>query len=266
MRAATQGDGRTGEDVTENVRTLATVPDRLSGDAPDVLEVRGEVYMALSAFAALNERQATAGLRPFVNPRNAAAGALRRDPDHGQLRAVVVVVPARRDRGRPGLHDPRRDARLPGHPGVPDQPDHRGHRRPRRGAGLLPRPPAPPPRPRLRDRRRGHQGRRPGPAPAAGLHVQGAAVGDRLQVPARGAHDPARRHQGVDRADGPGHALRRPRARVRRRGDGRPGHPPQRGPGGRQGRAPRRHGHRPPGRRRHPRGARPGARRPARGV
>jgi len=81
VRAATRGDGRTGEDVTENVRTLATVPDRLSGDAPDVLEVRGEVYMALGAFAALNERQEEAGLRPFVNPRNAAAGALRqKDP------------------------------------------------------------------------------------------------------------------------------------------------------------------------------------------
>jgi DNA ligase (NAD+) len=80
VRAATRGDGRTGEDVTENIRTLG-LPDRLGSDAPPVLEVRGEVYMALSSFQALNDRQIEAGERPFVNPRNAAAGALRqKDP------------------------------------------------------------------------------------------------------------------------------------------------------------------------------------------
>jgi DNA ligase (NAD+) len=81
VRAATRGDGRTGEDVTENVRTIGEVPPSLGRDAPAVLEVRGEVYMRLSAFRALNERQVEAGLRPFVNPRNSAAGALRqKDP------------------------------------------------------------------------------------------------------------------------------------------------------------------------------------------
>jgi DNA ligase (NAD+) len=81
VRAATRGDGRTGEDVTENVRTIGQIPRTLGPGAPSVLEVRGEVYMELSAFAALNERQMAAGLRPFVNPRNSAAGALRqKDP------------------------------------------------------------------------------------------------------------------------------------------------------------------------------------------
>jgi DNA ligase (NAD+) len=81
VRAATRGDGRTGEDVTENVRTIDQVPHHLGHGAPEVLEVRGEIYMALSAFRALNERQMAAELRPFVNPRNAAAGALRqKDP------------------------------------------------------------------------------------------------------------------------------------------------------------------------------------------
>ncbi len=81
VRAATRGDGRTGEDVTENIRTIDQVPERLGNGAPAVLEVRGEVYMALSAFQALNERQLEAGARPFVNARNSAAGSLRqKDP------------------------------------------------------------------------------------------------------------------------------------------------------------------------------------------
>jgi len=80
-RAATRGDGRTGEDVTENVRTVPQVPKSLGKGAPSVLEVRGEIYMALTAFRTLNERQEAAELRLFVNPRNAAAGALRqKDP------------------------------------------------------------------------------------------------------------------------------------------------------------------------------------------
>ena len=77
VQAATRGDGRTGEDVTANIATLGEVPDRLAGGAPSVLEVRGEVYMSMPAFATLNEGQVDKGLRPFVNPRNAAAGALR---------------------------------------------------------------------------------------------------------------------------------------------------------------------------------------------
>ncbi len=79
--AATRGDGETGEDVTANVRKVPEIPARLRGKPPDVLEVRGEIYMTRADFAALNERQAAAGLRLFVNPRNTAAGAVRQlDP------------------------------------------------------------------------------------------------------------------------------------------------------------------------------------------
>jgi DNA ligase (NAD+) len=80
VQAATRGDGRTGEDVTPNVATIAAIPDRLGpgvGPPPELIEVRGEVYMPLPAFEELNRRQAEAGERHFVNPRNTAAGSLR---------------------------------------------------------------------------------------------------------------------------------------------------------------------------------------------
>lgn len=75
--AATRGDGVTGEDVTANVRTIRSVPLRLRRGAPRLLEARGEVYMPIAGFLALNERAAQRGEKLFVNPRNAAAGSLR---------------------------------------------------------------------------------------------------------------------------------------------------------------------------------------------
>ncbi len=81
-RGATRGNGEVGEDVTHNLRTIGSIPLRLeTDDPPPVLEVRGEVYMSLPDFAALNERRAEAGLSTFMNPRNSAAGTIRQlDP------------------------------------------------------------------------------------------------------------------------------------------------------------------------------------------
>ncbi|MBY8888403.1 NAD-dependent DNA ligase LigA [Streptomyces sp. PTM05] len=93
-RAATRGDGRTGEDITPNVRTIADIPDRLAGDRiPALVEVRGEVYFPMEEFQALNERLVAAGDKPFANPRNAAAGSLRqKDPRVTASRPLHMVV------------------------------------------------------------------------------------------------------------------------------------------------------------------------------
>jgi DNA ligase (NAD+) len=92
--AATRGDGVTGEDVTPNIKTIGSVPLRLAGDGwPQVLEVRGEVFLPVAAFEELNERLTEAGKPPFANPRNSAAGSLRqKDPKVTATRELAVLL------------------------------------------------------------------------------------------------------------------------------------------------------------------------------
>ena len=111
VQAATRGDGEMGEEVTQNVRTIGQIPLRLPSDAPKVLEVRGEVYMARGDFEALNDRQRARiaagekGEKTFVNPRNAAAGAVRQlDPTIAAQRplsffAYSLILPSKTEEG-----------------------------------------------------------------------------------------------------------------------------------------------------------------------
>ena len=94
VRAATRGDGRTGEDVTLNVRTIADVPQRLHGkDIPAVLEVRGEAFFTVAGFGTVNDGLMAQGKAPFANPRNAAAGSLRqKDPRVTATRPLRLIV------------------------------------------------------------------------------------------------------------------------------------------------------------------------------
>ena len=242
VRALTRGDGRTGEDVTPNVRTVASVPDRLTGTdefpVPDLVEVRGEVFLPVEAFERLNVSMTDAGKPVFANPRNAAAGSLRqKDPRVTASRDLGMVchgIGARRGFD-PLSQSAAYDALKAWGLNVSDQ------------VRVLPslkeveafierRRRAPPHDRALRDRRRGDQGRRRrAPAPA-GVDVAGAALGDRVQVPARGGQRQAALDRGQHRPYRPGDAVRRDGADQGRRLDGRAGHAPQRARGRAQGR------------------------------
>ena len=192
VRALTRGDGRTGEDVTPNVKTIASVPHRLTATdefaVPALLEVRGEVFLPGEAFERLNESMTEAGKPVFANPRNAAAGSLRqKDPRVTATRALGMVCHGIGERRgfQPKAQSHAYEALaawgLPTSDQVRVLADPRGGRglhRARRGEPALPR--------GLRDRRRGREGGRRLPAAPARLDQPGSAVGHRVQVPARG--------------------------------------------------------------------------------
>jgi DNA ligase (NAD+) len=93
VRGATRGNGLVGEDVTQNMRTVRAIPDRLDDDPPEVLEPRGEVFMTLENFEVLNRRQEAQGKPPFANPRNAAAGSIRQlDPRITASRPLTIYL------------------------------------------------------------------------------------------------------------------------------------------------------------------------------
>ena len=229
QRAATRGDGVTGEDVTPNVKTIAAVPSRLSGSGwPDVLEVRGEVFLPVAAFEELNEKLTAAGKPPFANPRNSAAGSLRqKDPRITASRALnmilhgVGVADGTDDppQTQSGWYERLRSWGLPVsdlYQVVPDvdgvrkyiahYAEHR-HDPPYEIDGVVVK----------IDTLAG--------AAAARVDEPGAAVGDRVQVPARGGQHQAAGHPGERRPDRTGHAVRGDGAGQGQRIDGGERHP-----------------------------------------
>jgi DNA ligase (NAD+) len=93
VQGSTRGDGRVGEDVTHNLRTVSAIPLRLIGDPVELLEVRGEVFMPIEGFEELNRERSAGGAEPFANPRNATAGTLRQlDPAVAAARPLDIFV------------------------------------------------------------------------------------------------------------------------------------------------------------------------------
>ena len=216
---STRGDGINGEDVTQNIRTIKSVPLRLQapehGKIPRLLEVRGEVIIPRRAFARMNQERDEAGEPVFANPRNAAAGALRQlDPKITASRPLDVFLYA------PGVIEgvtfKSQWEFLQAHQGAGAARESAVARvqRYRRGARLLERNHREAPRARLRGRRRGRQGqllRAPGAA-RRGLAI--AALGDCVQVQGAAGGDSGREDRRAGRQDRIAHAGRQARVRC----------------------------------------------------
>ena len=254
VRGATRGNGEVGEDVTQNMRTIGAIPLRVE-DAPPLLEVRGEIYLPLAAFARLNEQRAAAGEPTFMNPRNSAAGSIRQlDPALAASRPLSMWCYGIGRGRRARVRHPPRVARLAARARLPGEPRRRGARHGGRGRGRLQRLAGAPRPARLRDRRRGGEGGRPRPPAPARRGRARAARGDRLEVPAHHRDDDAEERGLERRPDRPHGPVRRARAGAGLGRDREARDAPQRGGSAPQGRPRRRRGDRHARRRRDPAG------------
>ena len=242
VRAATRGDGRTGEDVTLNARTIEDIPEKLTGikefPVPRVIEVRGEVFFRVADFEDLNAGLVAEGKPPFANPRNSAAGSLRqKNPAVTARRKLRMICHGlgHAEGFRPKtLHDAYRALKAWGLPVSEHTAQVKGMDCGHRAHRILGRTP---PRCRARNRRSGGQSRRSRAAASTRIDVAGATLGGGLQVSARGGPDQTARHPGQRRADRPGHPVRLYGTRQGGRFDSRIGHVAQRIGGQAQGRA-----------------------------
>ena len=264
VQGATRGDGTTGEDVTANLRTIAAIPDRLA--EPATADVRGEVFMPKAEFARINAEREEAGLRAVCQPAQLRRGLAPPEGPGGHRGAAAVGLdlPAARGRRRRGRR--RQSAALDRLValGLPVNPDREADLDIEGVIDFTERWREERHRAAVRDRRGRRQGRPRRPAGAPRHGQPGAALGDRLQVPAGAGRDDRRGHRPVRRADRHAHAGRPPDAGQGRRLDRRAGDPPQPRRGPAQGHPHRRPRRPPEGGRRHPRG-RPADRRAADG-
>jgi DNA ligase (NAD+) len=242
-RGATRGDGVTGEDITANLRMVESIPLRLFGTPPTLLEVRGEVYMPYAAFEALNRRQAEAGERIFINPRNAAAGSVRqKDPTiAGERQLAIWVYQAGLIEGAPPLATHGETMEYLASLGLRVNP----------ASSIVPDLDAVVAYVEHAERTRNdHEYQTDGVV----VKVDSLALQDELGFTARAPRwavaykfPPEERHPvGVDRdqrrEDRGGHTIRRAGARLRRWGERHECHAPQRGADSAQGPSNRRHG------------------------